>query len=127
VATAGQGVPTNAAVASANTGQFITLQGYGFNTNSNILFTATAEDGTHGQVVARPTSVPNSGTMTVAVPAFAVTGPVTVAGSATSVQLQVVPTLNGISTSSLTPGPAIRLSGTGIPEGDAGLNQQVTY
>lgn len=126
-ATAGLGTPTNAGIASANVGQLITLQGYGFTTSSNILFTATAEDGTHSQVVARPTLVPNGGTMTVAVPAFAVTGPVTVSGSATSVQLQVVPTLNGISANSLTPGSAIRLSGTGIPEGDAGFNQQATY
>ena len=51
VATAGSGTPTNGAVASANTGQAITLQGFGFTSDSNVIFTGVAADGTRGPIV----------------------------------------------------------------------------
>ena len=80
-ASAAQGTPANAAIASANAGQLITLQGFGFTTSSNIVFTGVAEDGTRSQIVVRPSSVASSTQMTVVVPALAVTGPVTIAGA----------------------------------------------
>ena len=108
VSTATQGTPANSLLPSANTGQLITLNGFGLSGSSNIIFTAVAEDGTRGQIVVRPNSVPNSTVMTVTVPVSAVSGPVTVAGSATSISLQIVPTLSGISANALSsPGSSI--------------------
>jgi hypothetical protein len=127
VAVASTGTPANALLASANTGQLITLQGFGFTSTTNIIFRGVAHDGTSGVIVVRPTSLTSSTQIQVRVPTMAVTGPVTAAGSATSVDLQIVPTLDGISVSALTPGAAIRLSGTGVPEGGAAPGQEVTY
>ncbi|MEK7675409.1 MAG: hypothetical protein AAB676_06200 [Verrucomicrobiota bacterium] len=126
-ARAGQGTPVNSSVASANAGQIITLQGFGFSSTTNIVFAAVAEDGTRSQVVVRPVTVPNSGQITVRVPALAVTGPVTVAGSSFTVDLQIVPLLNGISAGSITPDGFLRLAASGIPEGGSGAGQSVTY
>ena len=127
VAAAPLGTPANALLPSANTGQVITLQGFGFTSSSNIIFQGVALDGTRGVIVVRPTSVSSLTQMTVTVPELAVTGAVTVAGSTTNVNLQIVPTLDGINVGALTPGAAIRLSGSGIPEGGGGAGQQVTY
>jgi len=126
-AAAGSGTPANGSLPSANTWQVITLNGYGFHSGSNIIFDGVAEDGTRSKIVVRPTSVANGQQMTVTVPALSVTGPVTVAGSSTSVVLQVVPTLTGISTGSPAAGTQIRLGGTGIPEGGTALGQDVIY
>src|SRR5712671_2377755 len=128
VAEALEGTPTNATLASANAGQIITLTGFGFNTTTSIIFRGVALDGTRGLIVVHPTSVATGGTsLTVVVPALAVTGPVAIAGSTTNVDLQVVPTLHGIQVGALTPGSAIRLIGTGIPEGGASPGEGVTY
>ena len=96
VAESASGTPANGTLPSANTGQLITLQGFGFSAVSNIIFQGVAADGTRGVIVVRPTSVLSSTEMRVVVPAFAVTGAVTVSGSSIGVDLQVVPTLNGI-------------------------------
>ena len=65
--------------------------------------------------------------MGVRVPALAVSGVVRVAGSAGGMELQVVPTLDGISVGVLEEGASIRLSGSGIPEGGAGAGEEVIY
>ena len=125
---ASQGTPANSALPAANAGQVIVLRGYGFTTTSSILFSGVGEEGLRRQILVRPTSVSTDGTQaTVRVPALAVTGPVTAAGATTSVTLQIVPTLNGISTGSISAGLPIRLSGSGIPEGGPGPGESVTY
>ena len=48
-------------------------------------------------------------------------------GVAIGVDLQIVPTLDGISAGTLTPGARIRLSGTGIPEGRTTPGDEVVY
>ena len=127
-ATAGQGTPASALLASANTGQTITLQGLGLTTSSLVSFRAVAEDGTRGVIVTRPTTAASDGTSaTVVVPALAVSGAVTVAGAPASFTLQVVPTLTGVSASVLTPGAPLWLVGSGIPEGGTGGGEAVTY
>src|SRR4029078_6284220 len=60
VASSITGTPTNAALPSANTGQVITLQGFGFTTTSNIIFQAVTHDGTRGVIGVRPTRVPKT-------------------------------------------------------------------
>ncbi|MCP4263025.1 MAG: hypothetical protein GY774_36760, partial [Planctomycetes bacterium] len=73
-ATALSGTPVDVFAPSANTGQLITLRGYGFTSTSNIIFTGVAEDGTRSQIVTRPASVVSGGMeMRVYVPALAVT------------------------------------------------------
>ena len=128
IATAAQGSPADPLGAAANTGQTITLQGFGLSTSSLVIFQGVAEDGTRGLIVTSPSAAAGNGTSaTVVVPALAVTGPVTVAGAAASFSLQIVPTLTGVSAGSLTAGSPLWLLGTGIPEGGAGLGQGVTY
>ena len=125
---AAQGTPANALAASANTGQTITLQGFGLTTNSLVSFRGVAEDGTRGVIVVRPSAAASDGTSaSVLVPALAVSGQVTVAGAAGGFMLQVVPTLTGVSASSLTPGSPLWLLGSGIPEGGGAGGEQVTY
>ena len=128
VANAAMGTPASLVLPSANTGQTITLTGFGFTTSSNVLFAGVAEDGTRGTIVVQPVTAAADGTqMTVVVPPLAVTGAVGIAGSSGSVVLQIVPTLNGIGTAVIIPGNLLRLAGSGIPEGGPGLGEEVTF
>jgi hypothetical protein len=123
-ATSTSGMPAIPALPSANAGQTITLSGFGFTGSSLITFRAVAHDGSTGTIVAAPATVAGDGSsMTVKVPSTAVSGPVSVSGSATSVDLQVVPTLNGVSATGFTPGASLRVHGSGIPEGGPGAGQ----
>ncbi|MGB8169737.1 MAG: pre-peptidase C-terminal domain-containing protein, partial [Chthoniobacteraceae bacterium] len=115
-ATAAQGTPATAAQASANTGQTITLLGSGFTSSTRVQFDAIDDNGISG-IVTR-TGTPNTGgtQLTVTVPALAKTGSVRVIGSATTVPLQIVPTLRSVG-GALTSGQSIILEGAGLRTG----------
>jgi hypothetical protein len=119
-ATALDGVPANAAQASANTGQSITLNGQGFSASTLVQFQARDDNGQLGTIT-RTGSVGNGGkTLTVQVPALAVSGAVTVLGSGASYDLQVVPTLRGAG-GSLTTGGTLLLDVTGLSAADLAI------
>jgi len=99
VSTAQSGTPANAAVASANPGQTITLMGSGFSSRTGVAFETNA-DGQKSVEVRYPTFVNSQGTtMTVQVPNIAVTGSVSVFGDHgnTQLPLQIVPILSDVS------------------------------
>lgn len=93
-AQAAQGVVANGAVASANTGQAITLLGKGFTNSTLVQFDAQDDAGVNG-IPTRTGSASGDGTsLTVILPALARTGNVRVVGDAdTTLALQIVPTL----------------------------------
>ena len=92
--TASSGTPTSAAVASANPGQAITLDGSGFTLATSVVFSAINVNGNQYQDLVKPIAVTPDGTqLTVVVPDDAMTGTVGVVGDAmdTKALLQVVP------------------------------------
>ena len=90
------GTAANAGVASANTGQTITLQGRGFTTSTLVQFTARDDGGTDGVLTRTGTPSADGNELTIAVPALARTGAVRVLGEADTFGLQVVPTLRAM-------------------------------
>src|SRR5262249_5610797 len=106
LAVAASGTPADATQASANPGQIITLQGSGFNSNTDVLFPTIDASGTRGQRTVRAGAVNAAGTaLTVVVPTdLAVTGHVRVVGDQTNAQvtLQIVPVLSGADMTSVT-------------------------
>ncbi len=125
VALATSGTPANAAMASANPGQAITLQGLGFDASTDVVFQTLDGNGTPGERVVRPIAFTADGTeLTVVVPIdVAVTGAVGIVGDRNNQprQLQVVPILesvdfNGIAANGST--ASVRLRGRGIIEGN---------
>ncbi len=122
-ATAASGTPADAAKASANPGQTITLQGDKFDTSLDVVFDTRRSDGTVTQMVVRPASVAADGmSATVVVPTDAVTGRVRVISdkTATEAALQIVPLLTNAQIEYVT-GTAlvmgVRLTGRGFVEG----------
>ncbi|WP_419580402.1 Ig-like domain-containing protein [Stieleria magnilauensis] len=110
------GVAVNASVASANTGQPITLIGRGFTSNTLVQFEAVDASGVAGRLV-RSGTINSDGTrLTVTVPALARSGMVKVIGSTAEFPLQIVPTLRSVG-GSVTAGNSILLEGTGLVEG----------
>ena len=76
-ATAASGTPANAAVASANPGQTITLQGTGFTNATDVVFPVVDGNGNVSERAVNPLAVNAAGTqLTVVVPIDAVTGTV---------------------------------------------------
>ncbi len=115
-ATTAQGTPANPAVASANTGQTITLLGSGFTNSTRVQFDALDDNGNAGIVTRTGTANTNGSQLTVTVPALAKTGSVRVLGSATAVQLQIVPLLRSVG-GAVTSGQSILLEGAGLGSG----------
>jgi len=122
VAQAASGLMADPNVASANTGQSIVLKGQGF-TGSTLVQFQGRDDAGHAGTLTRTGVVSDGGkTLTVLVPALARSGAVTVLGSSSSYNLQIVPTLRGAG-GTLTPGGTLLLEGTGLS--DAGLTIQI--
>nr|WP_161501232.1 Ig-like domain-containing protein [Rhodopirellula sp. SM50] len=116
-ATAQSGVAVNASVASANTGQEITLIGRGFTAETLVQFEAVDANGVAGRLL-RSGTVDSDGTrLTVTVPALARSGMVKVIGSSAEFALQIVPTLRSVG-GPLAAGSPLLLEGTGLVEGD---------
>ncbi|NBX29737.1 hypothetical protein EBR04_04690, partial [bacterium] len=90
--TAASGTPANAAIASANPGDTVTLSGANLSVDTRIIFPVVDSYGRITTKVVRPTIVADDGTSAiVTVPLDAVTGTVRVLGSAAAFPLQVVP------------------------------------
>ena len=92
--TATSGTPTNAAIASANIGQAITLDGSRFTLSTAVAFSAIDYNGNRYEHVVKPIAIaPDGSKLIVVVPDDAMTGPVSVVGDQlnTAALLQVVP------------------------------------
>ena len=115
-ATATTGTPASSSVASAVVGQTITLVGRGFNNSTVVQFPAEDQAGVAG-VLGRTGSASADGTtLTITVPAQAVTGMLHVVGAGGSFELQVVPTLRSVG-GTIAPGGSILIEGTGLAAG----------
>ena len=118
--TATYGTPAQAAVASANTGQTITLTGAGFVTGESVLFSAIDTTGNRSWSQASAASVASDGSsLTVVVPTDATTGTVRLARDPAGVLLQVVPHLTHVDDYAgyAYDGSPLILTGTGFAEG----------
>ncbi len=119
-ASAVQGNAGSLLQASANTGQSITLTGQGFSSSTLVQFQGRDDSGATGTLT-RTGSVGGGGTtLTLTVPALATSGAVTVLGSNTSYNLQVVPTLKSVG-GAVTTGNTIVLEGTGLSAQDLSI------
>jgi hypothetical protein len=119
-ATAASGTPASGGIASANTGQTITLQGVGLQSSDTVVFTTLDSSGRLAERTVTPASVAADGSsLTVAVPTDATTGTVRLARDSSGVLLQIVPTLSDVSANlnSLYNGGSLTLSGSGFAEG----------
>jgi hypothetical protein len=121
VAGAVSGVPGDVNVASANTGQNIVLQGQGFTSNTLVQFEGVDDTGALGTITRTGTVGASGTTLTLAVPALAKSGKVTVLGSNTSFDLQVVPTLRAMG-GTVAAGNTIVLEGTGLTPNDLAIS-----
>jgi hypothetical protein len=97
-ATADRGVPAHAAIASANTGQVITLTGSGLRIDEQVVFVTSYDSGERTVV---PLAVAaDGGSLTVRVPYGGIAGPATgvvrLSSEAVGVLLQIVPTLDDV-------------------------------
>ena len=123
VAAATSGTAANGAVASANPGQLIQLNGTGFTTATNVLFPAFDDEGRRYEIVAQPSRIDANGTsLWVQVPNAAGTGDLAIVGDTTNaaLRLQIVPVLTSINTSSWNGASAsVYLYGSGIIENGA--------
>ena len=120
-ATAGAGVPADAAQPSANVGQTITVSGEDFRGNANVTFPTVDDSGLAGSTSVRVKSVSvGGGSATVTVPDGAATGAVSVPGASGSFTLQVVPKITSYTNSDFRPSGTSRnlgLNGGGFIEG----------
>ncbi|CAN7346405.1 Ig-like domain-containing protein [Pseudoduganella sp. LjRoot289] len=119
-ASAASGTAAQAALASANTLQTITLNGSGLLAGDQVVFSTMDDNGQLAETTVAPATVAaDGGSLTVAVPANATTGSVRLARDDAGVLLQIVPTLTALDTSPGGPfdGATLRLSGSGYAEG----------
>ena len=119
-ASATAGLPANPASPSALTGQTITLHGHNFTHDTVVLFSAADATGATGTVSRRGDVSANGTSLTVSVPALARSGPVTLAGNAAAIALQIVPSLRAIG-GTLQPGNTIMLEGSGLSAPDLAI------
>ena len=107
-------------MASANTGQSLTITGNGLVAADQMVFSAVDTNGRLFEQTVTPTSVAADGTsLTVTVPANATTGHVRLARDAAGILLQIVPTLGDVTmgTGGGFTGATLTLTGTGFAEG----------
>jgi hypothetical protein len=108
--------------ASANPGQTITLLGSGLDTGTEVVFQTIDSAGSLGEQIVRPGSVNAEGTQAqVTVPLNATTGAVRVVGAATSVALQVLPTITEVQVESVAAdgsSAVVLIYGRGFVEGN---------
>ena len=117
---AASGTPTNAGIASANTGQTITLQVNGLLASDRVVFTVNDTNGNLSEAAIAPATVdPATGTLTVVVPATALTGAVRLERDRSGLLLQVVPTISAFTANG---DAAFTLTGTGFVEGNSRLD-----
>ena len=119
-ATATSGTAANASLASANTGQSITLAGTGLLATDTLVFTTLDDNGNLSEVTVTPASVDVAGqTITAVVPINATTGRVRLARDDAGVLLQIVPTLSDVTMGAGGGfvGANLQLSGSGFAEG----------
>lgn len=112
-ASATAGVPANPGRPSAQTGQTITLHGRDFTYDTVVLFSAADDSGATGTVSRRADVSADGTSLTVTVPVLARSGPVTLAGNAAAIDLQIVPSLRAIG-GNLQAGGTIMLEGSGL-------------
>jgi hypothetical protein len=118
---AASGTPANPAIASANPGQTVTINGTNFDSSTDVVFPAIDGDGTRFERVVRPASVNANGTqLTVVVPIdVAFTGTVGIVGDRNTAgfPLQIVPVLDSVVFGN-TPGDYsdVQLRGRGFVE-----------
>ena len=115
VSTALSGTAANAALASANPGQAVTLKGTGLSTTSGLFLTYTTSDGTVQTVLVHPSSASADGTSaTLILPGY-VNGVAKLSwlGASSAQTLQIVPVVTGYSDE----GSTLTLSGSGFVEG----------
>ncbi|MEJ0019610.1 MAG: Ig-like domain-containing protein [Acetobacteraceae bacterium] len=119
VASPGQGIPAIAGAPAANVGQTITLQGHGLSANDQVVFTAIGPAGVIGRPVTPVDAAADGTSLTVAVPADAMTGTVRLERDTAGLLLQVVPTLAGVSAAfgNGYNGSPIGLTGSGFVDG----------
>jgi hypothetical protein len=116
-ASANAGVPTSASAPSAVAGQTITLTGQGFTNSTLVQFQGRDDSGRLGTLTRTGSVNGNGTTLTLNVPALAITGTLTVLGSGASFNLQVVPTLKSVG-GTIASGNTIVLEGTGLSAAD---------
>jgi hypothetical protein len=114
-ATTVSGTPRVIGVASANSGQTITLSGTGFLPGDRVVFLVDDTNGTVFEQTLTPTSITET-VVEVVVPNNAVTGTVRLQRETTGLLLQIVPTLTSVSSG----GSAI--SGSGFVEGGISIH-----
>ena len=118
-ATATTGTAVNAAQASANPGQLITLSGQGLTVSTEVVFDTINDSGVRSSVVVTPSFTTADGSIQVYVPTQAVSGVVRVAGSAASFALQIVPVVSDVQLESVTAdgsSAVVLVSGLGFTE-----------
>ena len=119
-ASATSGTPAQAGVASANTGQSITVKGVGLVAGDKVVFTSVDSSGNLGEVSVTPTSIDIvNQTLTVVVPTNATTGHVRLARDQAGLLLQIVPTLSDLSmpVNGNFAGGTLTLVGSGFADG----------
>jgi hypothetical protein len=119
-ASAVRGIPANAAVASANTGQALQLNGIGLSNSTTFVNVPIVNDlGALTTAVITPSIGPDGTTAFIAVPQRAVTGQITISGLG-SAPLQIVPAVFSITFPSgqdYVPGVVATLDGSGFRVG----------
>ena len=115
-ATAPMGTPANGSIASAVVNQTITLTGRGFNNSTQVQFAAEDQTGAVGVLTREGSASPDGTSLTVVVPAEAVTGMVHVVGASGAFELQIVPTLRSVG-GVIAPGQNILVEGSGLAAG----------
>ena len=111
------GVPANGGQASANVDQQITLGGNGFVAGvTKVAIEAISAGGTPSIFAVTPDSVAGNGeSLTFTLPSQARTGQASIINGGSAVLLQIVPTLDSVSTA--TPGQTAQMLGSGFTEG----------
>jgi len=115
------GIEANDALAKANAGQSITLNGNGLDATTDVVFQYVDDSGNVGERIVRATAVNAAGTqLQVLVPIDAVSGVVRVVGSPDAIALQIVPTISDVQVESVAPDGSsaqVLIAGTGLIEG----------
>ncbi|WP_420382221.1 Ig-like domain-containing protein [Novosphingobium sp.] len=117
VATALSGTPANAALASANPGQAVTLKGTGLTTSSQVVLSYLDSNGTQQWTVLAPSQASTDGTSaTLQLPNY-VNGAFSVQmfGASAAPVLQIVPVVTAVTEN----GTTLTLGGAGFAEGSA--------